>query len=176
MTQTNKEYAEALFLLCCEKNCVETYAEKLTFIEDVINKNPDYLEFLSSPAVDLSERLEAIDEAFKSFEDEYLISFLKLLCENGRIKELPLCIQEFFHLKTIAENKVTATVYYQYPLDDAQKSALQKKLEQVSGKNVDLLFIEDKSLIGGIKVELDDKVFDGSAKRYLQQVKGVISR
>ena len=45
-----------------------------------------------------------------------------------------------------------------------------------SGKNVDLLFVEDKSLIGGIKVELDDKVFDGSAKRYLQQVKGVISR
>ena len=87
-----------------------------------------------------------------------------------------MCIEEFFYLKTMAENKVTATVYYCFPLDDAQKEALQKKLEKTSGKNVDLLFIEDKSLIGGIKVELDDKVFDGSAKRYLQQVKGVISR
>lgn len=176
MTQTNKEYADALFLLSNEKNCVEVYAEKLTLIKDAINENPDYLEFLSSPAVELSERLEAIDKAFKSIEDDYLISFLKLLCENGRIKELPLCIEEFFYLKTLAENRVTATVYYSFPLDNAQKSALQKKLEKKSGKNVDFLFIEDKSLIGGIKVELDDKVFDGSAKRYLQQVKGVISR
>ncbi len=176
MTQTNKEYAEALFLLSSEKNCVEKFAEKLALIKDAINENPDYLEFLSSPAVDLSERLDAIESAFESIEEEFLISFLKLLCENGRIKELPMCIEEFFYLKTMAENKVTATVYYCFPLDDAQKEALQKKLERTSGKNVDLLFIEDKSLIGGIKVELDDKVFDGSAKRYLQQVKGVISR
>ena len=68
MTQTNKEYAEALFLLSSEKNCVEKFAEKLALIKDAINENPDYLEFLSSPAVDLSERLDAIESAFESIE------------------------------------------------------------------------------------------------------------
>lgn len=176
MTQTNKEYAEALFLLSREKNCLSEHSETLSLIKNAVEENPDYLEFLSSPAVALSERLNAIEEAFSKICDEYLLSFLKLLCENGRIKELLFCIEEFKYLKTVAENKITATVYYAMPLDDAQKEALRKKLEKSSGKKIDLIFTEDKSLLGGIKVELDGKVYDGSAKRRLKEVKGVISR
>ena len=176
MTQTNKEYAEALFLLSREKDCINKYSEILSDIKNIIAENPDYLEFLSSPAVDLSERIGAITEAFSGICDEYLLNFLKLLCENGRIKELLSCIEEFEYLKTLAENKTTATVFYAYPLDEAQKQALRAKLENKVGKNIDFIFIEDKSLIGGIKVELDGKVIDGSAKHYLNKVKGVISQ
>lgn len=176
MTQTNKEYAEALFLLSEEKSCTDSYSETLGNIKNIVEENPDYLEFLASPAVVLSERIAAIEEAFSGFCDEFILNFLKLLCENGRIKELPFCIEEFEYLKTLAENKANATVYYAYPLDDAQKQALKAKLESKIGKNIDLVFIEDKSLIGGIKVELDGKVIDGSAKHYLNKVKGVISQ
>lgn len=176
MTQTNKEYAEALFLLSREKDCVNKYSETLGEIKNIVAENPDYLEFLSSPAVVLSERISAISEAFSRICDEYLLNFLKLLCENGRIKELLSCIEEFEYLKTLAENKTTATVFYAYPLDEAQKQALRAKLENKVGKNIDFIFIEDKSLIGGIKVELDGKVIDGSAKHYLNKVKGVISQ
>ena len=122
------------------------------------------------------EAFSAISEAFSGICDEYLLNFLKLLCENGRIKELLSCIEEFEYLKTLAENKTTATVFYAYPLDEAQKQALRAKLENKVGKNIDFIFIEDKSLIGGIKVELDGKAIDGSAKHYLNKVKGVISQ
>lgn len=175
MTQTNKEYAEALFLLSTEKNKTENYSLVLQKIGELINKNPDYLEFLSSPAVALSERIGAIEEAFSDICDQYLLSFLKLLCENGRIKELRFCIDEFEYLKTVSENKLTATVFYAFPLDDSQKDALRKKLEKISGKNIDLILIENKTLLGGIKVELDGKVYDGTAKRRLKEVKGVMT-
>ncbi len=176
MTQTNKEYAEALFLLSSEKNCISKHSEILSLIKSSVGENADYLELLSSPAVPLSERLKAIEEAFSGICDDYILSFLKLLCENGRIKELLFCIEEFEYLKTVAENKLTAMVYYAMPLDDTQKEALRKKLEITSGKNIDLVLIEDKSLLGGIKVELEGKVYDGSAKRRLKEVKGVISQ
>lgn len=176
MTQTNKEYAEALFMIAAEKELLESFSKSLADINEVILKNPEYLEFLSSPAVPISRRLSAIDEAFGNIENEYITSFLKLLCENRRIKELPLCIEEFEQLKTEAQNKVYATVYYTFPLSSEQKEALKQKLEKQTGKNVELTFTLDKSILGGIKVELDGSILDGSAKHYLNKVKGVISQ
>lgn len=176
MTQTNKEYAEALFMIAAEQGLEEKFSEILADISKTLSENDEYLEFLSSPAVPISQRLLAIDEAFGSIDNEYITSFLKLLCENRRIKELPLCIEEFESLKTAAQNKIYATVYYAFPLSNEQKEALKQKLEAKTGKNVELNFAEDKSILGGIKVEFDGSVLDGSAKHYLNKVKGVISQ
>ncbi len=176
MTQTNKEYAEALFMIATEQGLEEKISENLATIGKMLLENPEYLDFLSSPAVPINRRLRAIDEAFSSIGNEYITSFLKLLCENRRIKELPFCIEEFEELKTAAQNRIFATVYYAFPLSNEQKEALKHKLEKQTGKNVKLEFIEDKSILGGVKVELDGSVLDGSAKHYLNKVKGVISQ
>ena len=50
------------------------------------------------------------------------------------------------------------------------------KLMKVSGKTVDAHYVEDKSLIGGIKVVLDDKLLDGSVSGKLSKIKGVIGK
>ena len=65
-------------------------------------------------------------------------------------------------------------VYSVVPLDDKQKKALEEKLEALSGKKVDAVYIQDSSLLGGLKVEMDDMTFDGSVEKHLQKVKGVI--
>lgn len=175
MTQTAKEYASALFMLASENGCCGEYAEHLKQIKALIEAAPEYVRFLESPAIPLSERLGAIDEAFGSMP-EHIVSFLKILCENGRIAHLPDCITEYIELLKIAENRTTAMVYYVEPLTEEQKAALLNKLRSVSGKNVEAVYIEDKSLIGGIKVSLDDKTIDGSIANRLNKAKGVISQ
>ncbi len=175
MMETNKEYAEALFMLAAENNSLEEYSKHLACIRAVTEENPEYTEFLSSPAIPLSERLSAIDEAFAKEMPEYIVSFLKLLCENGRIRELCDSIDEFEFLIKNAMNRTTATVYSAVALSDAQKQALCEKLEKLCGKQIDAVYIEDKTLIGGIRVEVDGKTLDGSIERRLQKVKGVMN-
>lgn len=174
MTETTKEYAVALFTLATETNQAQDFSEQLVKIGNVIEENPDYIKFLDSPAIPLSERLLAIDKAFENYP-EYIISFLKILIENRRITHLQGCIKEFNELLKLSENRAVATVYYVEPLNDQQKDALIEKLCKVSGKNVEATYIQDKSLIGGIKVVLDDKTIDGSIAHRLNKTKGVIS-
>ncbi len=175
MMQINKEYATALFALATENNAVDEYEKSLIEIEKIFKENSDYIKVLESPAIPLSERISFIDEAFSGTYTEYIVSFIKVLCENGHILEICGCIDEFQDLVRIYKNRTVAFVYYVEPLTDGQKAALLGKLQKISGKVIEPKFIKDESLIGGIKVQLDDKIFDGSIRNRLNKAKGVIS-
>lgn len=174
MKQTYREYAEALFMLASEEDKCDEISAALKQIESVINENPKYLDLLDSPAIPLSERLSLISEAFSGSE-EYVVSFLKLLCENGHIRSFSLCKDEFQALLEIHQGKIEAKVYCAVQLTSEQKTALCKKLSKVTGKDVFASYIIDESLIGGIRVEIDGNVYDGSISSALKSVKDVIS-
>lgn len=175
MTQISKEYATAIFSLATENNAVDEYEKNLKEIGNIFKENYDYIRVLESPAIPLSERISFIDEAFGNACTENLVSFIKVICENGHIKEICSCIDEFCNLVRIYKNRTVATVYYVEPLTDEQKTALIKKLQKISGKVIEPQFIKDENLIGGIKVQIDDKIFDGSIKNRLNKAKGVIN-
>ncbi|MGI6279995.1 MAG: ATP synthase F1 subunit delta [Acutalibacteraceae bacterium] len=175
MAEPYKEYAGALFALATKNGKLGEYSAALTEIRKIFDENPEYSLFLSSPACSLSERLAAIDEAFGNRYPEYIVSFLKLLCENGRIKDLPRCIDGFEDLKRFFENCALATVYSAVELTDSQKQKLCERLNKATGKTVQAKYIIDKSLIGGIKVEVDGKTFDSSIQKQFQKIKGVMN-
>lgn len=176
MTQTNKEYASALFSLAIQTDAVDEYEKSLQQLKMVFEENQDYIKLLESPAIPMSERAALIDEAFGNTCSEYLLSFIKVLCENGHIKEICSCIEEFFNLVRVYKNRTIATIYYVEPLTQEQKTALLDKLQKISGKIIEPQFIKDESLIGGIKVQIDDKTFDGSIKNRLHKAKGEMNK
>lgn len=175
MMQTEREYAEALFSLAAEENSVEEYSQALLVVKEIIAENPDYIELLASPAIPMSERLAAIDEAFEGRMPEYAVSFMKLLCENGRIRTLEACADEFYSLAVAFSNRISAVIYSAVDLNDSQKSGVCAKLEKLTGKSIDPVYIIDESLIGGLKIEVDGKVIDGSVKHRLGEIKDVMN-
>ena len=101
-------------------------------------------------------------------------SFLSLLCERGKIRELPDCVREYDLLLGVRRRTSTATVVSAVALTEEEKQKLQKKLEAFCRRRVVLVCRCDPSLIGGITVTVDGQVLDGSLKRRLQDVKEVI--
>lgn len=176
MTDVAIEYAEALFMIASENNCLDEYKEKLGIIKSAVAESPEIIDLFDSPAILLSERLSVVDTIFGNEMPEYIVSTIKLLCENRCAKHIERIISEFFELSREAENRARAKVYYVEPLTNEQKAALEAKLEKVSKKTVDAEYIEDKSLIGGLKVVLDDKLLDGSVSGRLSKIKGVIGK
>ena len=175
MADLSKEYATALFSLASEKSLLEEIKTELDIIKAQIEEESDYLMILRSPALPLSVRLGLIDESFGSF-NEFTVSFLKLLCENAHIELLPECIDEFMALYKELLGRSVAKVYYVREPSSEQKTRLEEKLEKISGKKIDAIYLEDSSLIGGIKIELEDKIIDGSVSARLTNIKGVIGK
>ena len=124
MTEISKEYGTALFMLAAEEGETRNFASALEQIREVFIANPQYVELLASPSISLRERLDAIDAAFSDVIPEYVLSFLKLLCENREIATLYECIDEFFLLITELENRCVAKIYYAFELTEGQKEKL----------------------------------------------------
>ena len=175
MMQTEREYAVALFSLTAEENLTEDYLQHMKTIRTILAENQEYIEFLASPAIPLGERIASVEEAFGESFPEYAVSFLKVLTENGKIRSVFGCIDEFQTLAMTVSNRTTATVYSAVELSENQQTAICEKLRKVTGKTTDAVFIIDESLIGGLKIEVEGKTFDGSIRHRLQEVKDVIS-
>lgn len=176
MQEIINEYSEALFALAAEKGETEVFSESLTLLKELLSENKEYTEFLFCPSLPLSERLSAIDEAFGSNFPEEILSLIKILTENGRIRELPLLIDEFFSLKRDFENTKTVKVTSSVALSDGQKEKLIKNLEKKYQAKIHAVYEVDETLIGGIKIAFDDILIDGSIRKRLKDLKEVIEK
>lgn len=176
MARIEREYAEALYLLANESGSVEDYLENLLLIRSLLEENPLYLRFLSSPAVSLAERRASILEAFEKTVKEHVLSFLLLLCDNGRVSLLPECIKEYEAIARERSGRCEAVVTSAIELEDEQKARLTEKLNQLTGKTVEPIYRIDESVLGGLKIEVDAKTYDGTLLRRLRDVKDVMSQ
>ncbi len=174
MTQICEEYAAALFALAAEEGVKGEIADSVKTLRALIAENPQYIDLLATPSIPLTERCAVIEEAFGGSLHEYAVSFVKLLCERGHIRELSDCLDEFLKLYEASDGVATAEVISAVPLSDGQKKALCEKLEGRLLRRVELRCTVDDSLLGGLIVSVDGKVMDGSIKRRLADVGEVI--
>ena len=94
-------------------------------------------------------------------------NFVRVLAENGRLVVLTEIRSQFEALKNEREGVVEAEVYSAFEMDQAQTADLVARLEKKFGRKVRAKVSVDKSLIGGVKVVIGDKVIDGSARAQL---------
>lgn len=176
MTEMNKEYGQALFTLAKELGQENEYALALECVMEVFSGTPEYIDFLASPGISMEERLDAVEKAFDGAVPENIVSFIQLLCERGRIRSIAGCVEEYKKLLDVQNSISTAHVTSAVELTEEEKEKLKDKLEIKCGHSVILECTTDESLMGGIMVEIDGNLIDGSLRNRLHEVKDVMSK
>lgn len=174
MTQTAKTYGGALYDLAAEENLTEQILSDLTLVCSVADADSDYLRLLCTPSVPKPERRQLIDEAWRGNIHDYTRNFLKLLCDNGTLSELRACKDEFHARYRQDHNIIPVCAVSAMEIPDALLEKLLEKLQQMTGKTVELSTRIDANLLGGIRLELPDRQLDGSAKFHLEQVRKLL--
>jgi F-type H+-transporting ATPase subunit delta len=101
-------------------------------------------------------------------------NFVRVLAENGRLDVVTEIRAHFEALKNEREGTVEAEVYTAFEMTPAQVADLVARLEKRSGRKVKARVSVDKSLIGGVKVVIGDKVIDGSARAQLSALENAL--
>ena len=167
MTDIAKAYGSAIFELAIEDKCDKQILEELIQLDEVFTQTPTYLSLLSAPTLKKEERIDLISQAFKEHLHEYVLNFLKILCEKGYLAQFHSCVQEYQNCYNFAYNIVTAVATSAVPLTDEQQNKLTEKLCALTGKHIQLTFNIDANIIGGISLKIEDNQFDGSIKNRL---------
>lgn len=174
MTELSKEYAAAVFALAKEASAEKDFLDALSLVESELAAEPEYSLLLSCPNIPIRERQRLIEQAFADQIPEYVLSFIELLCENGHIQSFGECVKEYEKMYKVLSSVSSAQIISAIELSGEEKTALVKKLEKLTGHAVVSEYEIRDSIIGGVIVNIDDKVIDGSIRNRLQEVKEVI--
>lgn len=94
-------------------------------------------------------------------------NFVRVMAENRRLGLLGEVRRQFEALKNEREGIVEADLQSAFELSEAQLSELVAALEKRTGRKVRAQVHIDKTLIGGVRVIIGDKVIDGSVRAQL---------
>ena len=171
MTGAGNLYGQSLYTLAAEENLTDELMEEMTAVRNLLEQNPDYITLLSEPSIPKKVRLQLLDDAFRGQVQPYLLNFLKILVENGKLRMFSETCRVFRASYNrdhgIAEAVITSAV----ALSGEQTQQLQMRLEKMSGKKVILVQKLDPKVLGGLRVELEGKLLDGTVMGRLNDLR-----
>ena len=175
MRGNGKEYAVALFSIALESGQhAQIYAD-MEYLKELVNDYPEYIDYLVNSSIPKSERVNNLREVFEGRVCDPVFAFLNVLLEHRDSNVLLSAIDEFRSLYEDYMNVADAVVTSVVELTDEQKKKLISKLSLVTGRRIRATYVIDSSLIGGLSVTVDGKLYDGSIKKNLNNLKEVMS-
>ncbi|MDO5330329.1 MAG: ATP synthase F1 subunit delta [Bacillota bacterium] len=164
-----RNYASALYSLIDEAR-LEEYLSALGEIDSLLREDKELYAFLESYSLKAEEKYPVSDKLCEPFGLEHLPEFFRLIIKKHRINRFARIYGEFKGLANERLGVSEGIVYSVAPLGQKQISRLEGALSQKVGKKVSLSNKIETTLIGGVKVYLDGKVYDGSLRNRLLEL------
>lgn len=171
-------YASSLFDVSSESkltNAANT-GEELLALKEIFSENADYVKLLSSPAWSKEQKHQLLDESFDGKLSAYTLNFLKLLVDNGRFGSIGVIIDEYQRIYDANNGIMQVTAITATKMDSDLEEKLVKKLNTLTGKNVKLTTVLDKSIIGGVRLRYDNTEIDSTVKSKLDELRHIIKQ
>lgn len=170
-----RPYAEAVFRLAKNKQALEPWSDHLALLAAVA-RNPQIQAVIGNPKLTAGQVEALVLSICDQRLDEQGRNLVRVLIENRRLALLPE-IQELFEaLKAQQEGTVEATVMSAFALSDDELKALIQRLESKYKRQVKAQVKVDPELIGGVKVEIGDEVWDASVRAQLDAMAFALTR
>ena len=172
----SRRYGKALFELASDHKREDAIGEEIEQFLAVYTNSP-LQTVLNNPAFGLDSRKAILLEVTKNLQLSALsVHFLLILLERDRLTYLAAIVSCYRRMLNAAKGRVEAKVTDAAPLDAAHLERLRTTLHAISGKEVVLREETEPGLLGGIMVELEGTIYDGSVRTQLEKMKQRIAR
>ncbi len=170
-----KRYARALFSLGEEAGGFEAVGRGLTELAAAF-RNPELRSVAGDPTLDRKKRRQvALAIAERLGLAKTVASFAGLLGANNRLRSLDAIEREYQRLADRALGQVRANVASAKPLSAESARQIDGLFARRTGKRIVSEVEVDPALLGGVRVEVQGQVFDGSLRTRLDRLRRALS-
>lgn len=175
MDSVSNRYALSLFELAKEEDAVESYQKDMLKVQEVFH-DESFVQFFSHVALADEVKNEVMKKAFQGQVQDYVYHFLMLLIQKRRMKYIRGICQDFQSLCYEYFGIKVGKVYSVYQLNEIEMEKIEKAMSLKEGMKVKLSCVVDERLIGGIKVVIDNHVYDDSLSYKLESLRQELLR
>jgi len=166
-------YARAFQQVAAQQNLdIDRIRQQLGDFSATFDGSRELRDFLLNPTLAHEDKLKVLDTvAGRVGLDKPVRNFVAVLMDHGRLESLKEITAEFSVLADQASGIAEANIVSAKPLSDEDRALLGDKAAELAGSRVRVKWTEDASLLGGAVIRLGSRVYDGSVRGQLQQLK-----
>jgi ATP synthase F1 delta subunit len=175
MEEIAEVYARSLFEVAKEHDVLDRVHDELGEFAEALSDNRDLQVFLFSPYFSSGEKQEGVTKIV-SDADERFVNFLELLAERHRMPALFRIKREFDTLWADENKLLPVTVTSAVELDEGLVDDIGKRIQDQTGRKVELSSNVDPEVLGGLKVQVGNMVLDATVRNRLERLRKTVAK
>lgn len=175
MDEIARVYAKSLFEVALEHGVLDEMREQLGQFADELAGSRDLQVFFFSPYFSSQEKKDGIRKIIEG-GDERFVRFLELIAERHRMPVVFRMRKAFDALWREERKLLPVSVRSAVELDPALIEEIGQKIEEQTGRKVELTSTVDPDVLGGLVLQVGDRVLDASVRNRLERLRKQVAR
>ena len=168
-------YARSLFEVAKEQGKLDVVREQLGQFADALESDRELQVFFFSPYFSTQEKEEGLHRAVSGVEPIFL-NFLDVLVENHRMPVLFRIRRDYDALWREHNKRLPVHVTSAVELDEETVRHIGERIQQQTGRQVELASTVEPDILGGIVVRVGNQVLDASIRNRLDSLRKQVVR
>ena len=167
----SKTYGDALFELAVEEDKIDALLEEIGQLQQVLSENEEFGRLMNHPKIIKEEKIQVAKNVFGGRLSDELLGFLIIIISKDRYRDIDAILDYFVAEVKQYKGIGVATVTTAVPLREEQCRKIERRLlDTTSYTKMEMNYLLDKSLIGGMVIRIGDRVVDSSISTKLNEL------
>jgi F-type H+-transporting ATPase subunit delta len=162
---SGKRYGQAIFELAQGQDAVEQWGQDMTVVSEAFS-DAEFNALLKHAGISAEDKRRAT-EAVLGQAQPMVRNMVNLLVARGLVDTIPEACQEFAELQDRLEGRQRVEVTTAVPLEPADVERIGQFVSELIGREVVVTPRVDEEILGGLVIQIGDRLLDGSARARL---------
>jgi len=168
-------YSRSLFEVAKEHGNLDRIRDELAVFADALAQNRELAVFFFSPYFSTQEKEDGLARVVVD-ADPTFVNFLQVLLENHRLPLIHRIRRQVDVLWDHENKRLPVEVTSAVALDRSVVEALEARIREQTGQNVQLESKVDPDILGGIVLRVGNSILDASVRNRLEQLRREVAR
>ncbi|MGN0244214.1 MAG: ATP synthase F1 subunit delta [Lachnospiraceae bacterium] len=164
-------YGEALYELALEHENVAELMEEVIQLDSIFSDNEEFVKLLNHPRIETQKKQDLVKDVLADKVSKEVMGLLSVVIEKGHAKEMRDIFLYFIHrckeYLRIGVVWITSAV----SLTSVQQDSIYRRLLTLTSyEKLEMNYLTDASLIGGLIIRINDRVVDSSIRTKLEKL------
>ncbi len=167
-----RRYAKALFEIAREEKSLDDVIQSMSNVRLAISTEPRLWPLLRNPMVTPADKVKLLSSVTSN---RLVLKFVELIADRKRMDILEPVHDIIQEMSDSAKGIRRALVKSAAPLSDEQKRSVEASIARSSGGSVIGQFETDPGLLGGVWIQMGDKVLDATVRGRLETFRSTLT-
>ena len=164
-------YAQAILAVASAESNGAQIEDEIYRFSQVLQSSEELKSTLSDASIPSARRQQIVEDLLDGQATQTTVALVSMIVAAGMGSDIKAIADRVIGLGAESRDKAVAEVYSVVDLSSDQQQRLAAALKSATGKDVEMKVIIDESVMGGLLVQIEDEVIDGTVRTRLKQLR-----